>query len=78
MDVLWGDVRKKIRKPETAWNGGPQDQLAILRREADRSAGPQAHLFSQAAWNPHAKAVSPFLYLRLHAERAAIRSLYNS
>ncbi len=66
MDVLWRDVRKKISKPKPAWHGGPQDQLTILRGEADLGASPQAHLFGQAARNPHAKAVSPLLNLRLH------------
>ena len=78
VDVLWSDISKKVRKPEPAWNGGSQDQLAILRGEADLGAGPQAHLFSRAAWNPHSYAASPFLNLRLHPKRAAIRRLYHS
>jgi hypothetical protein len=66
VDVLWRDTRKKIRKPEPAWHRGPQDQLTILSGKTDLGAGPQPNLLSQAAWNPHAKAVSPHLNLRLH------------
>jgi hypothetical protein len=66
VDVLWRDTLKKIRKPEPAWNRGPQDQLTILCGETDLAAGTQPNLFTQAAWNPHAKAISPLLNLRLH------------
>ncbi|SBO43864.1 protein of unknown function [Cyanobium sp. NIES-981] len=76
MDVLWRDLCKKIRKLEAAWHRGPQDQLTILRGEADLGAGTQPNLLSQAAWNPHTKAVPPLLDLRLHTSVAAIRRLY--
>ena len=68
VDVLGRNARKKICKPEPNWNSGPQHQLTILRREADLSASDQANLFSHAAWNPHAQAVTPFLNLGLHAQ----------
>ena len=66
VDVLGGHAREQILKPEPAWHGRPQHQPTILRGEGDLCASPQAHLFSQAAWNPHAKAVSPLLNLRAH------------
>jgi len=39
---LWSELQPH----QITWNGGPQHQFTILRREADLSASAQANLFS--------------------------------
>jgi hypothetical protein len=45
MHVFWGYARKKIHKPETTWQSGPEDKLPILHGKADLGAIRQANLF---------------------------------
>lgn len=76
MEIVVCHARQEIIQVEARGNRWLHNQLTILGAQAHLSTSTKANLLSETTRDPQAKAVSPLLDTRLHANTPAIRRVY--